>query len=79
MAWWVIAIFIVSLVIAVAFSPKPMQGNQKPAGLDEVQAPTAEVGREIAVLFGTRDINGPNCTWYGVLMTRAIKDKAGKK
>lgn len=76
--WWLVAIFVVSLVVAyVTMRPKPQ--NQKPAGFDEIQAPTAEEGREIPVLFGTRDINGPNVVWYGDLKTKAIKKKSGGK
>ena len=74
--WWLIAVFVVSLVIAFEL-PRP-QVNQ-PQGLNEIQAPTAEVGREIAVLFGTRDLNGPNVVWWGDVRTVPIKKKGGKK
>lgn len=57
--------------------PKPQ--SQKAAGLGDIQVPTAEEGREIPVLFGTRDIDGPNVVWYGDLKTVAIKSKGGKK
>lgn len=77
MVFWFIIVFIVALVLAVAYMPKPQ--TQKPAGFDEIQAPTAEEGREIPVLFGTRDVNGPNVVWYGDLQTVAIKKKGGKK
>lgn len=75
--WWVVAIFVGMLVLSFAFAPKPQ--TTPPAGLSEIQAPTAEVGREIGVLFGTRDINGPNFTWFGHLKTKAIKSSGGKK
>lgn len=75
--FWFLAIFFGALVLSFAISPKPQ--TQKPAGLNDVTAPTAEVGREIGVLFGTRDIGGPNCCWYGDLRTKAIKSKGGKK
>ena len=55
------------------------QQSQKPAGLSEIEAPIAEEGVEIPVLFGTRDLNGPNVVWYGDLKTVAIKSKGGKK
>jgi hypothetical protein len=75
--FWLIAVFISPLLLAFAFMPKPQ--TQKPRGINEVQAPTAEVGREIAVLFGTRDIEGPNCVWYGKVRLKAIKSKSGSK
>lgn len=57
--------------------PKPQ--SQPPAGLGDIKAPTAEEGREIPVLFGTRDLRAPNVVWYGDLKTVAIKKKGGKK
>ena len=75
--WFLAVLFVGSLVVGLLMAPKPQ--NQKPAGLGEIQAPTAEEGLEIPVLFGTRDLNGPNVVWYGDLRTVAIKSKGGKK
>lgn len=75
--WWYIAVFAVALVVAYAYAPKPQ--SQPPAGLGDVKVPTAEEGREIPVLFGTRHIEGPNVVWYGDLKTVAIRKKGGKK
>lgn len=75
--WWYVAVFIVALVVSYAMMPKPQ--SQPPAGLGDVKAPTAEEGREIPVVFGTRDIDGPNVVWYGDLNVTAIKKKGGKK
>ena len=75
--WWYIAVFVVALVVAYAMAPKPQ--SQPPAGLGDIQAPTAEEGREIPVLFGTRRLKGPNVVWYGDLRTEAIRKKGGKK
>lgn len=77
MAWVYVAVFVASLVISYAMTPKPQ--NQPPAGLGDIKAPTAEEGREIPVLFGTRDITGPNVVWYGDLKAVAIRSKGGKK
>lgn len=77
MAWFYALYFAVALVITYSLTPKPQ--NVKPAGIDEIQVPTAEVGREIPVLFGTRDLSGPNVVWYGDLKAVAIKKKGGKK
>lgn len=74
--WVQIALWVATLVISYALRPKIPQ--QKPAGLGDIQAPTAEEGREIPVLFGTRDLNGPNVVWYGDLRTKAIRVKGGK-
>lgn len=77
MAWIAAIFFVVGLVLAFTMTPKPE--SRPPAGLDEIQAPTAEVGREIPVLFGRRKLEGPNVVWYGHLRTVAIKSKGGKK
>ena len=75
--WFQIALLGLSLVAAVAFRPKTP--TMPPKGLDEVTAPTAELGREIPVLFGRRAIKGANVVWYGDLATSPIKTKGGKK
>lgn len=75
--WWYVVVFVVALVVGLAMAPKPQ--SQPPAGLGDIKAPTAEEGREIPVLFGTRDIQGPNVVWYGDLRTVAIRKKGGKK
>ncbi len=77
MAWIAAIVFVVALVVAYTMQPKPE--TQPPAGIDEVRAPTAEVGREIPVLFGLRKMEGPNVTWYGHLRSIPIKKKGGKK
>lgn len=77
MAWIYAVVFIVALVVSYSMVPKPQ--SQPPAGLGDFQVPTAEEGREIPVLFGTRDITGPNVVWYGDLRTVAVKKKGGKK
>jgi hypothetical protein len=63
MAWWYVAVFVVSLIISYAINPKPPK--TKPPGINEVEAPTAEEGKEIPVLFGTKYLRGPNIVWYG--------------
>lgn len=77
MVWWYIAVFIVALLVAFTMMPKPQ--TQPPAGLGDINVPTAEEGREIPVLFGTRDCEGPNVVWYGHFKTKAVKAKGGKK
>lgn len=75
--WWTIARFVITLVLTYMMMPKAQ--SMKPAGLGDVQAPTAEVGREIPVLFGTRKLDGPNVVWFGHLRAVPIRKKGGKK
>lgn len=77
MIWWWAVALVVAAVVSVVLAPSPE--NAKPAGLNEFDVPTAEVGREIPVLFGTRDIKGPNCVWYGDLSVSPIRKSGGKK
>lgn len=77
MAWAYLAYFVVAMIISYALSPKPQ--TQPPPGVGEIQAPTAEVGRDIPVLFGTRDLKAPNVTWYGDVRVVPIRSKGGKK
>ncbi|MER9309786.1 hypothetical protein NKI51_10750 [Mesorhizobium australicum] len=69
--FWNIVIGILSYALQLALTPKPQ--NAKPKSLEDFQAPTAEEGREIPVVFGTSDIADPNVTWYGDLGRSAIK------
>ena len=77
MAWVYAIVYLVLIVVAIAMIPKPQV--QPPAGFDDIQVPTAEEGREIPVLFGTRDLRGPNIVWYGDFEAVAVKKKGGKK
>jgi hypothetical protein len=77
MIWWYVAAFFVALVVASALAPKPQ--SQPPAGLGDITAPTAEEGREIPVLFGTRLLTGPNVVWYGDFSAVPVKSEGGKK
>lgn len=69
--------WVVAAVVAVVMTPKTE--SRPPAGLNEFEIPTAKVGREIPVLFGTRDIKGANVVWFGDLLAVAIKKSGGKK
>lgn len=71
MIWWYVAAVFVALLVASTLGPKPQ--SQPPAGLGDIKAPTAEEGREIPVLFGTRVLEGPNVVWYGDFETSAVQ------
>lgn len=76
MAWplviaWIV-VMAVSVGISLSMAPKPTDATA--AGLGDFTVPTAEVGREIPVLFGTRDLSGPNVVWYGDLSTKKVYD-----
>lgn len=72
-----LAIVIVASYLSAALAPKPPA--PKPASLDDVDAPTAEEGKPIAVVFGTVWATGPNVIWFGDLRTTPIRKSGGKK
>jgi len=75
MVFWFIASMVVSLVVSVLMAPKAK--NQKPAGIEEFDIPTAKLGRDIPVLFGRKMMKSPNVVWYGNLRTRRIRKSGG--
>ena len=77
MAWNLVIQFVFAFVLSYAMSSKTQA--QKPPAIGEVETPTAEEGREIPVLFGTREIKSPNVVWYGDIKIVAIRKKGGKK
>lgn len=77
MGWNYVVQFIVALVVSYALRPKPE--TPRPSSLGDLQVPIAEEGVSIPVLFGTRDIRGPNVVWYGHFRTSPVKAKGGKK
>lgn len=72
-----IYILVAAFVISYALAPKPPA--PKPPELSDLQAPTAEEGKPIPVVFGDTWIKGSNVVWYGDLRTTPIVKKAGKK
>ncbi len=70
-------VLVVTTAISIALAPKPP--TPKPATLSDFDVPTAEEGRPIPVVFGTKVIRGANVVWYGDLSTQAIRKKGGKK
>lgn len=77
MIWWNVIIMIVSAVLSYALAPKPP--TPKPPALEDFDAPTAEDGRAIMMIFGDVYVDDPNLISYGDLRTVPIKAKGGKK
>lgn len=77
MGWEYLVVLVVAAVVSIALAPKPQQ--PKPPELSDVEAPTAEEGVAIRVIFGDCWVKGPNVVWYGDLRTTPIVKKGGKK
>lgn len=76
--WFAIASLVLNLVFSAFLRPSPPPGPS-PAGLGDLDVPTANEGSSIPVIFGRRHIKSPNVVWYGHLRTTAIKTSSGKK
>lgn len=74
MAWQVqVFMFVASLMLSSMLRKDPRAGA--PATLDDLQIPTAEDGKIIPVLFGTREISSYNMVWHGDLVQQAYKQR----
>ena len=62
-----LAIAIVLALISYALTPKPKA--PKDSSIGDLEAPTADAGRPIPVVFGEVTIKSPNCLWYGDVQT----------
>ena len=50
---------------AIGFLLTPQPKRSRPPEAQDLEAPTAEAGRPIPVVFGTMTIRGLNVLWYG--------------
>jgi hypothetical protein len=87
MAVFVIDDFLIALAVSVVTTaigaaitaltrPKPTAPT--PATLADLDVPTAEDGRAVPRVFGTRWVKAPNVLWYGDLAVEPITDSVGK-
>lgn len=79
MDWFNIFIGVLPWVLTRLFAPRRRAPGIKPATLADIDAPTAEEGRPIPVLFGMALVRGANVVWYGDLKAEPIKKDGGKK
>ena len=65
MADWIIQLIIaiVMQVVSYALTPRPKQ--PKPEAARDLEAPVAEAGKPMPVVFGTVTVKGLNVLWYG--------------
>ena len=74
--FWAVVSALIGTGIAYLMAPKPPKPRHARAvGLEQFTVPTAEEGRPIQVLFGSRYITGPNIVWYGDLQAKGIIER----
>src|ERR1700681_1484690 len=75
MGFALIFMAVMSVVTTVLTALSARANQPKASSLGSFQAPTAEEGRVIPVVFGTVLLRGANVTWYGDLYAKPIKPK----
>ena len=75
---WIAILIIAAVLTAVAVSQAPTPAQPPPASLSDFNAPTAEPGRPIPVVYGTVKLKAPNVVWYGDLDYEPVKTNGGK-
>lgn len=73
--WWVVVQWVALFALSYLAQPKQPSSKMTPG---VATTPTAEEGKQMPVLFGTREIS-MNVVWYGHRRTQAITKKGGKK
>lgn len=63
-------VYLVSSYISYRLTPKPQVVNAEAS--TDYQAPTAEEGRPVPVVFGTVWLQSPNVVWYGDVQATPI-------
>lgn len=69
--WNFIYQLLFALVVSYYTRPEPPI-PPNPATIEQIDFPTVEEGKEIAVVFGTVHIRSPTVVWYGDLRTTPI-------
>jgi len=70
---FVIKLIVFIICMAISFLMTPEADEGKSATLDDMNVPTAEVGRAIPVVFGTKFVQAANVVWYGDFKSHAYK------
>lgn len=71
MSFWVQLLIGIALnIVAYLIMPKPKA--PKPPAVDDLENPTADAGRPIPVVFGTKTVRGLNVLWYGDKSTKMV-------
>lgn len=73
MGYLVYAVLMLASAAASYYAAQKAAGRASQATAGTIDAPTAESGRPIPKLYGTKNITSPNVVWYGDIKTEAIQ------
>ncbi len=76
---WVIQLIIAIVLAVISYLITPRPDAQASNATEELEAPTAEAGRPMAVVFGTITVKSLNTLWVGNRAKRTYKTKMGGK
>lgn len=68
-----IAISVTMMVVAYIMTPKPKQPKPE---VKDLESPTADAGRPVPFVFGTKTVKGVNVMFYGEKTTHQYEVKA---
>ena len=72
--WFFVIGLVAALAISIALIPRPNKRTTPEQG--RIQGASAEEGKSIPVLFGTREISSQNIVWYGDIKTEPVKQSS---
>lgn len=76
MVAWLVPLLVSVAVSAVSYLITPKPKAPKPPSVQQADAPTADAGKSIPVIFGTVTVQEPNVLWYGESTFRQYEVKA---
>lgn len=73
--WFLVALFVVSLVATLLLTPKPQFENARASTLDDLRFPRSSEGAPVPLVLGRGMMRGPNTAWAGDWEAVPIKKK----
>jgi hypothetical protein len=75
MPWWIVAIVVALVILAVVLAPKPKIDNAKASPFSDFNFPRSKEGDPVPRLYGTVKVKSPNTIYAGDFKAVAIKKK----
>lgn len=73
--WFLVALFVVSLVATLLLTPSPKFENARASTLDDLRYPRSSEGAVVPLILGRGMMRGPNTAWAGDWEAVPIKKK----